>query len=109
MDEDDNVSTTRYLDYNLETLKEIFALFKKSDASEVHIANVWDMALSRSWGRRQDFNRRPLKEGRDNKDVMVGGGGSNRSKIRFPKKVRKTAWKRFYKLFPSIQAKLHGK
>lgn len=44
-----------------------------------------------------------VKEGRDNKDVLVGGGGDNKNKIRYPKKCRKTAWKRFYKLFPHLK------
>lgn len=31
------------------------------------------------------------------------GNGSNRNTTRFPKKCRKTAWKRFYKLFPDLK------
>ncbi len=30
-------------------------------------------------------------------------GNSNRNKIRYPRKCRKTAWKRFYKLFPHLK------
>lgn len=42
-----------------------------------------------------------LKETRDNKGVYVGGGGSNRNKVRYPKKARsKNVWKIFYKMFP---------
>jgi hypothetical protein len=43
-------------------------------------------------------------ETRDNKDRTVKqcGYASNKNKIRYPKKVRKTAWKRFYKLFPFL-------
>lgn len=44
-------------------------------------------------------------ETRDNKDKMVGNGRSNSNKIRYPKKKRKTAWKRFYKLFPHLKDK----
>ena len=44
-----------------------------------------------------------VKEGRDNKDVRVGSGGENKNSIRYPKKCRKTAWKRFYKLFPHLK------
>lgn len=46
-------------------------------------------------------NNKP--ESKDNKDYFNGGGGSNRNKIRYPKKCRKTAWKRFYKLFPKLK------
>ncbi len=41
--------------------------------------------------------------GRDNKNITVGSKGSNSNKIRYPKKCRKTAWKRFYKLFPHLK------
>ncbi len=49
-----------------------------------------------------DFPSKPIQRKQDNKDTTVGGGGSNRNKIRYPKKCRKTAWKRFYKLFPLL-------
>jgi len=39
----------------------------------------------------------------DNKGYISGSGGSNRNKIRYPKKCRKTAWKRFYILFPELK------
>jgi hypothetical protein len=40
----------------------------------------------------------------DNKTyINYGNGRSNANKIRFPKKCRKTAWKRFYKLFPHLK------
>jgi hypothetical protein len=44
-------------------------------------------------------------ETRDNKDQLVIGkrNHSNRNKIRYPRKKRKTAWKRFYKLFPHLK------
>lgn len=50
---------------------------------------------------RAQMNRKPTQIRKDNKTVRVGSGGSNRNKIRRPRKVRKTAWKRFYKLFPN--------
>ncbi len=41
------------------------------------------------------------KETRDNKGVYIGGGGSNRNKIRYPKKNRSVAtWRKFYAMFP---------
>lgn len=45
---------------------------------------------------------RPMpKETRDNKDVHVGGGGSNNCKVRYPSKKRsRRTWSNFYKLFP---------
>lgn len=49
------------------------------------------------------YNKSPKILRRDNKDVRVGSGGSNKNKIRRPRKCRKTAWKRFYKLFPKLK------
>lgn len=46
------------------------------------------------------LERTPTRSKKDNGAIKVGSGGFNRNKIRFPKKCRKTAWKRFYKLFP---------
>lgn len=49
-----------------------------------------------------------LKETRDNKGVYVGSWGSNRNKIRRPKKNRsRQTWKMFYKMFPEL-AKIDG-
>lgn len=44
-----------------------------------------------------------FKRKKDQPDIKIGSGGSNRNKIRYPKKCRKTAWKRFYKLFPHLK------
>lgn len=50
------------------------------------------------------------KEGKNRKkDNSIWGinysrrRNSNRNKIRYPRKCRKTAWKRFYKLFPHLK------
>jgi len=45
----------------------------------------------------------PKNPRQDNKDYINGSGGSNCGKIRKPKKCRKTAWKRFFKLFPFLK------
>lgn len=45
----------------------------------------------------------PQKEGRDNKGVYVGNGGSHGNKIRYPKLNKsKRVWKMFYKMFPWV-------
>lgn len=56
-----------------------------------------------TWKNKGLYNRKPIQQRRDNKDVLVGSGWSNINKIRYPKKCRKTAWKRFYKLFPHLK------
>lgn len=54
------------------------------------------------------LNKKPIKEGRDNKGVYVGGGngGYRGNTVRYPKKKRsKKTWSNFYKLFPSLAEK----
>lgn len=62
---------------------------------------VVDVLTMRDQNRLQ-FVGRPPRNKKDNGQQKVGSGGSNRNKIRFPRKCRKTAWKRFYKLFPHL-------
>ena len=51
-----------------------------------------------------DYNKMPKNPRQDNKTyINYGSSGHNRDKIRLPRKVRKTAWKRFFKLFPWIK------
>lgn len=53
-----------------------------------------------------EMSKTPIKEGRDNKDVKVGSGGSSGNSIRYPSKKRsKRVWKNFYKLFPWLAIK----
>jgi len=48
-----------------------------------------------------DINLNTTKETRDNKGVYIGGSGSNRNKVRYPKKKRsKKLWDTFYRMFP---------
>jgi len=49
------------------------------------------------------YDKMPQAVHRDNKSALkVGSCGYNKNPIRFPRKKRKTAWKRFYKLFPHL-------
>ena len=53
------------------------------------------------------YNKKPTKRRKDNgSEINYGSRRSNRNKIRYPKKVRKTAWKRFHKLFPHLKKKI---
>lgn len=63
----------------------------------------WIKAQRVQWHIRRSYKEMPRSPKQDNKNVRVGGGGSNRNSIRFPKAVRKTAWKRFWKLFPALE------
>ena len=52
------------------------------------------------------YREKPIREYKDNKGYINSrntGSPSNRSRIRYPRKKRKTAWKRFYKLFPHLK------
>ena len=84
---------------------------------------IWDLYVQLGWTPKQMslFAREVLTSKQNNKDKMKGStynrekdnsiwgtarsqyGNSNRNKIRFPRKCRKTAWKRFYKLFPHLK------
>ena len=51
-----------------------------------------------------EYSKKPTRVRKDNKDfINFGSANSNGNKIRYPKKCRKTAWKRFYRLFPNLK------
>lgn len=54
-----------------------------------------------------EYKKMPKPPRKDNKThINYGsGGGFSGHGIRYPRKVRKTAWKRFYKLFPHLKKK----
>ena len=50
------------------------------------------------------YGRMPKSPRQDNKTyINKGNGHPQRGWLRYPKKKRKTAWKRFYKLFPHLK------
>lgn len=58
------------------------------------------------YGSSYTYRAMPKPPKQDNKQVHVGNGGSNKNKIRYPKKARSRAtWKRFYELFPHVAIK----
>lgn len=70
----------------------------------IHWNNSWNeqKEIHNSYGK----NSRPPRQ--DNKTYLntsPSGYSSNKNKIRYPRKKRKTAWKRFYKLFPHLKPK----
>jgi hypothetical protein len=92
------------INLHLEATKEIIALYLKAGVSEEDYNKHWE--YNRIDQVRFHFitpnNTRPARQ--DNKDfINTGSAGSNANVIRFPKKARKTAWKRFYRLFPSLK------
>jgi len=67
-----------------------------------------DIYNARFRNRTVSYNKMPKPDSRDNKQTKVGSGWDGEGRhnpIRYPKKCRKTAWKRFYKLFPKLKDK----
>lgn len=56
--------------------------------------------------RRNEYNKKPIPNNRDNKDTKVGSGGFNKNMVRYPSKKRSIkTWKKFYILFPELAIK----
>lgn len=83
---------------------EMILLFEKLGYSQEEALVFWKESYFDYKLRSSIYGLKPVRERKDNKTTLnVGSGGTNRSWIRYPKKVRKTAWKRFYKLFPHLK------
>ena len=86
---------------NLKLYKELFRLFDKKQFTPEQAHNYWIAYRSVRRSEHHVYNQHPARPRKDNKDTInYGSGGGNRGSIRYPKKTRKTAWKRFYRLFP---------
>lgn len=86
--------------------EEIIALYEKAGVSEADSQHHWIYNRNQQISLHYGMNVMAKPERKDNKTYINRGNGcSNRNKIRYPKKCRKTAWKRFYKLFPSLKPK----
>lgn len=95
-----NLSGFRYVKERVKLYEELEKLTKGMNSVEK--INKWHYCF---YGREKvNYNTMPRPEYKDNKTYINHGTGhgSNANRIRFPKKNRKTAWKRFYKLFPSL-------
>jgi len=67
----------------------------------------WNLAWNDQRKKHSEYNsvKKPAKQ--DNKTYFSKrreGYSSNANKVRYPKKNRKTAWKRFYRLFPHLKS-----
>jgi hypothetical protein len=85
----------------------IFSMFEKVlPAVSLHEFLVfWATIYNDRLAQKNGLKIKPIIERKDNgtfKNKGSGYGNSNRNKIRYPKKCRKTAWKRFYRLFPHL-------
>lgn len=84
----------------------IHKLYDKANLSENERIYHWDYYHSLQYDLHKEYKKVSKLIRQDNKTyINNGSGGSNANKIRYPKKCRKTAWKRFYKLFPHLKPK----
>ena len=83
----------------------IIDIFRKYDISNAEAHKFWFTTLSERNRQHRLYKQKPNKVRQDNKTEINYGTGynTNRSTIRYPKKCRKTAWKRFNKLFPDLK------
>lgn len=80
---------------------EILETCKSLGMSDQEICKMWNDISKERRKSKQLYESKPKPEGRDNKDVHVGTGGSNKNKVRYPSKKRSIrTWKKFYALFP---------
>ena len=89
-----------------ETVLRCWELYNQISDDDKAILFHWN----KSWNDQKEIhksygkNSRPPRQ--DNKTYLntsPSGYSSNKNKIRYPRKKRKTAWKRFYKLFPHLK------
>lgn len=94
----------KFLKMNNDSLK-FFKLLKEKFGDEHDSAlEYWKKLGIRESKVTKQYRLRPIIERKDNKNSLNYGSGSSggSSSIRYPKKNRKTAWKRFFKLFPHL-------
>lgn len=90
----------------IQEIIEAHELFNLKEATEKERYSIWRAAFSHQMIRRRNMTASPIRVRQDNKtSINYGTGRGNNHSIRYPKKGRKTAWKRFYRLFPKLDPK----
>ena len=84
----------------------IHILYRKVTDDEIEYMNHWKTSKFLHGERTHEYKHNKKPERKDNKtSINRGSGFSNKNEIRYPSKKRKTAWKRFYRLFPGLKPK----
>ena len=101
-------NTARYGGEYLKRLKQlsrIHELYLKVTTDETDYMSHWHIMRSVQSERGRIYRHNDKPERKDNKTSLNFGNHDSRgiSSVRFPSKKRKTAWKRFYKLFPWLK------
>lgn len=86
--------------------KQIVSVYEKAGIEEKDWVKHWEYHRTDQMNIHYGYKKMSRPPRQDNKTYMntsPTGGSSNRNKIRYPRKARKTAWKRFYRLFPHLK------
>lgn len=91
--------------YDFSYLDELKRLIKDINLSKEELNQIVNEIRTNNWERRIVMNRKPAKVRKDNSIWTPPNKNMTEqsTKIRYPRKCRKTAWKRFYKLFPKLK------
>lgn len=92
-------------DKKIKVAKEIVGLYNEAGIEEKQWHIHWEYnrldqrEIRKSY---KSMSRPPRQDNKTYLNTSPAWGSSNKNKIRYPRKARKTAWKRFYKLFPHL-------
>lgn len=88
----------------LDDTVKIHKLYEKVNISETDYNHHWNYNHLDQKSKHHEMNVIAKPPRQDNKTyINRGGGHDNYNTIRYPSKKRKTAWKRFWKLFPHLK------
>ena len=90
-----------YISLEFKQRFEILSLFKELGYSDIDAYSFWLTKYRNKWANRRIMNQRPIPVKKDNPTLYDGEVWRGMGTPRQPKKVRKTAWKRFNKLYPN--------
>jgi hypothetical protein len=100
--EKDSKFSKKYVD-KINDIYDIYSIADDLKMTEKELKIMWINMSKERQENKAEYKKKPLKEGRDNKDVLVGSGSSQRGWLRYPSKKRSlSTWKKFYKLFPQV-------
>ena len=82
----------------------VHSLYDKAGIDEKLRIVHWDMTYNIHLLNHRFYTENTKPERKDNKSyINYGNRDGKAGRIRYPSKKRKTAWKRFYKLFPHLK------
>lgn len=88
--------------------KQIISMYEEAGIEEKDWSNHWEYYRLHQKEIRDGYKIISPSPRQDNKTYLNKSPqpfADNKNKIRYPRKVRKTAWKRFYRLFPHLMEK----